>query len=297
MSSVGHLPVHFTSIDECPKPFREPLKGAINSTDTICDIIYSPAFVSGKSSLLGSVFCVTDREWLIVQELKKKNVGLFRAVHADTLLIELTDILLYGQLKIDYAFNEQSNSGICFFNTVSEEMYTKAIYRVLNLMEGVSGPAGIKDRTILTYLESWPLKFRNYGWDFLPPGCCLLEGINWPTIIGRFRHELGPGIALFLTDRHLVVVADEPSRSWFVTDHVNVGVIVTFVPRNRISGFHIQKHNRFHILELQVNTARGGKCFRVRFPPAYQEEVVELASKVAPDDTQCAANENGESPM
>ncbi len=190
----------------------------------------------------------------------------------------------------------ECKSGVCYFNTVSEDMYTNAIYRVLNLIESVSEPAGEKDRTILTYLENWPHKFRNYGWDFLPPGCCLLDGINWPTILGRFRHELGPGIALFLTDRHLVTIADEPSRSWFVNeDHVNVGVIVTYMPRSRISGFQIQKHNRFHILELQVSTAHGGKCFRVRFPPEYQEKVVELASKATPDGTQCVGKTNGES--
>jgi len=281
MSSVGHFPVHFTGIDECPEPFRNALKSAINATDDIYDIIYSPAFVS-SSSIPGSVFCVTDREWLIVRELKKKGVGLTSAVYVDTLLIELTDILLYGQLKIHYAFNDECKSGLCEFNAVSEDMYTNGIYRVLNLIEGIAAP-GEKDRTILTYLENWPHKFRNYGWDFLPPGNCLLDGINWPTILGRLRHELGPAAALFLTDRHIVSLTDQRSRSWFVEKNtINNGLIVTYIPRSRISGFHIQKHNRFHILEIQVRTAHGGKSFRVRFPPEYQEKVVELASKAAP---------------
>jgi hypothetical protein len=58
MSSVGHLPVHFTGIEECPEPFREPLKRAIGARETIYDIIYSPPFISGRSSMPGSVFCV-----------------------------------------------------------------------------------------------------------------------------------------------------------------------------------------------------------------------------------------------
>ena len=65
MSSVGHFPVRFTDIDECPEPFRDPLKSAINATDNIYDIIYSPAFVSGRSSVPGSVFCVTDRDGVL----------------------------------------------------------------------------------------------------------------------------------------------------------------------------------------------------------------------------------------
>src|SRR5260370_16128418 len=109
MSSVGHFPVQFTDIDECPDHFRDPLKRAINATENIYDIIYSPAFLSSRSPLPGSVFCATNREWLIVHEPKRQGegVGLESAVYADTLLVELTVILLYGQLKIDYAFNDQ----------------------------------------------------------------------------------------------------------------------------------------------------------------------------------------------
>jgi hypothetical protein len=280
MSSMAHLPVHLSGIDECPEPFRDPLRSAIGAGTNIYHIIYSPPLVSGRSSMPGSVFCVTDREWLIVREVRKRGIELNRALYGDTLLVELTDILLYGRLKIVYAFSGQCKSGVCFFNTVSEDIYTNAIYRVLTLIEDVTEPPGEKDRTALTYLENWPLKFRNYGWDFLPPDSDLLNGTNWPTILGRFRHELGPAMALILTDRHLITLADEPSRSWFVhDDHVNVGLIVMYVPRSRISDFEIQKHSRFNVLEVQVCTALGADLVRLRFPPEYQDKVVALVSR------------------
>ncbi len=44
MSSVGHLPVHFTSIDECPEPFRDPLKGLL-----IPPIIFTISFTAPPS--------------------------------------------------------------------------------------------------------------------------------------------------------------------------------------------------------------------------------------------------------
>jgi hypothetical protein len=285
MSSVGRFPVQFTDIDECPVYSRDPLKRVINATENIYDIIYSPAFLSGGLLVPGSVFCVTDRGWLIVHEPKTKGdgIGLASAVYADTLLVEMTDILLHGQLKIHYAFNDQSASSACNFNTVFEDMYTKAIQRVLNLIDDVTEPALEKDRKILTYLETWPHKFRNFGWDFLPPGSSLLDALHWPTILGSFRRELGPAAALFLTDRHIVSLADQRSRSWFVKkDSINYGVIVTYFPRSRISGFKIREHNRFHILELQAGCIHGAECFQVRFPPEYQEKVVELVSKAAP---------------
>jgi hypothetical protein len=295
MSSMGHLPVRFTAIDECPERFCDPLRRAIGAVENVYDIIYSPAFVSGRSSMPGSVFCVTEREWLIVRELKKKGLEVTRALYADTLLVELTDILLYGQLKIFYAGQDPCNSSVCFFNTVSEDMYTNAIYRVLNLMEEVAEPPGGKDRAVLTYLENWPLKFRNCGWDFLPPDGCLLDGINWPTILGRLRYELGPAMALILTDRHLVILANEPSRSWFVKDdHVNVGVIVKYIPRSRIAAAATQEHNRFHILEVQVRTARGHECVRLRFPPECHGKVIDLANRAPLNGTLCAGKVNGE---
>jgi hypothetical protein len=279
MSSMAHLPVHLSGIEECLEPFRDPLRRAIGAGANIYDVIYSPALVSGRS-LPGSVFCVTDREWLIVREVRKGGIELTRALYGNTLLVELTDILLYGRLKIVYAFNGQCKSGVCFFNTVSEGIYTNAIYRVLNLIEDLPELPGEKDRTALTYLENWPLKFRNHGWEFLPPDSDLLNGTNWPTILGRFRHELGPAMALILTDRHLITLADEPSRSWFVhDDHVNVGLIVMYIPRSRISDFAIQKHSRFNVLEAQVSTALGADLVRLRFPPKYEEKAVALVSR------------------
>jgi hypothetical protein len=285
MSSVERFPVQFREIDECPRHFRDRLKRSIDATENVHDIIYSPAFSSGRASLPGSVFCVTDRQWLILQDSKKKgdSVSLKSAVYADTLLIELTDILLYGQLKIDHAFTDRTESSACHFNAAFTNMYTNAIQRVLDFIDDIQEPAVERDKRIRTYLEAWPHKFRNLGWDFLPLGSNLLDALHWPTIVGRFRFELGPAAALFLTDRHIICLADERSRSRFVKrDHINHGVIVTYFPRSRFSGFQIRKHNRFHILELQASGVHGAKSLQVRFPPEYEEKVVGLISKAAP---------------
>jgi hypothetical protein len=154
MSSVQQFPVRFSNIDECPRHFRDRLKRSVDLTENIYDIIFSPAFSSGTASLPGSVFCVTDRQWLIAQEPKKRGhrVGLKSAVYADTLLIELTDILLYGQLKIDYAFTDRSESSVCHFNAAFTNIYTNAILRVLNFIDHVREAAIEKDKKIQIYL-------------------------------------------------------------------------------------------------------------------------------------------------
>ena len=55
MSSVDRFPFKVADFDHCPDPFRDSLRRAVTPTDNISAIIYSPAFVSGKVSLPGSV--------------------------------------------------------------------------------------------------------------------------------------------------------------------------------------------------------------------------------------------------
>lgn len=283
MSSVERFPFKVADVDHCPDRFRDSLRQAVTSTDNISEIIYSPAFVSGKASLPGSVLCVTNRQWVIVHEDGGRGVDVEQAVFADTLSVELTVVLLYGKLKIDYVRNDHSGSCACYFNTVMEGLYTDAIERVLNSIDGIWPPSGERDKKILQDLASWPLKFRNYGWQCLPYGSKLLNALHWPTVFGRFGREFAAAGALLLTDRHLVVIAEERSRSWFQKkDRTRYGVIVTYFPRSRISGFRVQKRRRFRVLELEVHTRHGAEKFQVRFPTESQEEVTRLLRQAPP---------------
>jgi hypothetical protein len=161
-----------------------------------------------------------------------------------------------------------------------EGMYTKAIQRILNFIDGIESCSSEKDRSILTDLKNWPLKFRNLGWLFLPPDSKLLGSLHWPTVLGVFRRELAPAAALFLTDRHLMIMAEETSRGWFVKrDRTKYGAITTYCPRSRISGFRVQERRRFHILELEAHGAHGAEEFQVLFPPERNEEVTKLLSQ------------------
>jgi hypothetical protein len=246
-------------------------------------IIYSPAFVSGNFSLPGSVLCVTDRQWVMVYEAGGHDVVVEKAVFAETLLVELTIILLYGQLKIHYAHDDHGGSCACYFNTVMEGFYTNASEHVLNSIDAIWHPSGERDKKILQDLKSWPLKFRNYGWHYLPPGSKLLDALHWPTVFGRFGREFAPAGSIFLTDRHLLVIAEERSRSWFQKkDRTRYGATITYLPRTRISGFQIRERRRFSVLELTAQSARGAEEFQVLFPTEYREEVPKLLGQAFP---------------
>lgn len=277
MSSVGHFPVKLADIDDCPDPFRDSLRSAVDAIDNISQIIYSPAFAAGKSSLPGSVLCVTDRHWVIVHETRRDGIVVEKAEFAATLFVEVTVILLYGKLKIDYVLGDHCRSGNCYFNTVMEGLYSDAAEHLLNSIDGIWHSSGERDKKILQDLKDWPMKFRNFGWGYLPPGSKLLNAVYWPTVFGRFGREFAAAGAIFLTDRHLVVIAEDRSQSWFEKrDRTRYGATITYLPRTRISGFKMQERRRFHVLELEAHAAHGTEKFQVFFATECQEEVRRL---------------------
>jgi hypothetical protein len=71
MSSVGHFSVQFAGLEECPEPFRDRLRHFLSPSEAVFEIIYSPAFVPGRLCLPASVFCVTNRQWIMSHESKK----------------------------------------------------------------------------------------------------------------------------------------------------------------------------------------------------------------------------------
>jgi len=213
-----------------------------------------------------------------VHEAGKRALEVAQAGFTDTLSVELTVVLLYGKLKIGYAGKDRSGSSVCYFNTVMEGLYAKVIEQVLNSIDGVWPPSEERDKRIMQDLKDWPLKFRNYGWFHLPPGSKLFNAVNWPTVFGRFGREFAAAGALFLTDRHLMVITEERSRSWFQKkdDRTRYGAIITYLPLSRISGFRIQERRRFRILELEAQAAHGAEKFQVLFSTDKQEEVTRL---------------------
>jgi hypothetical protein len=71
------------------------------------------------------------------------------------------------------------------------------------------------DPKILKQFRTWSFKFQNYSLDYLPPGSQLSASFYWPTVFGLFRQELAAAGAILLTDRHLVIIAEEKSGFWF----------------------------------------------------------------------------------
>ena len=117
--------------------------------------------------------------------------------------------LLHGGLKIDFAKEGRSRSMVLHFNTVMQALYSAAIRDLLDGIDESHSPQSLLDAKSRLMLQHWPLKFQNYAVIYMPRGSSLLAAAHWDTLRGAFGREIGPSAALLLSDRHLVLIAEE----------------------------------------------------------------------------------------
>ena len=282
MSSADGFPSCIKHLEDVPPPFREALSNCVGESESVIDLMFSPAFRAGRFSTLASVLCVTDSRWLVVLLQGDGSVTVDTASYETTLLLELTLILLYGQLKMDFVCNGQVRSTALHFNTVMKDDYCKVLQNILdkidNNLEGKveSNWRGSK------VLREWPLKFRNVSNIYAPRGSRLLDGVQWGEIYGGFHRQLAPAAALLLTDRHIIIVAEEKPSGWFqFRERSHYGEIITYFPLDRLASFRISEHPRFDILEIVGHEGHGSETLEILLPHERADAVKRLLKEAS----------------
>src|SRR5271167_1390651 len=110
MSSADQFPMSVTRIEDSPTPFREALLQRIHQSESVRHLIFSPEFGAAKFRALASLLCVTDRRWLIVLRESDGSTIVDESSFDSTLLVELTIILLYGQIKVDFVLKGETRT-------------------------------------------------------------------------------------------------------------------------------------------------------------------------------------------
>jgi len=277
------FPSQLKTIEDAPEPFRRALREQLSSSDTVELLIYGPPYQSGVSRRPGALLAITDQRWLAVVADDEGEVAasVFQSEYAETLLLEFTTILLYGCLKIDFAAEGKARSVRVFFNTVMDQLYQHAAQLLLDKMDGVASPSSAKTRKMPALLEPLPMKFQSAILRATPEGERLEEVVHCSVVLARkhfgFQRELAPEAALSLTDRELMLVADEASWSWLRrARQAKYGSIVTHCPLSRFAGFRVEHHDGIATLMLRTHVAQGGETFQVDFPPEKEREIVTL---------------------
>lgn len=262
------------SVDALPEPFRTALKSHLSKKEEARLIIYGPPFESGQHSP-ATVFAAADEHWFVAMEEGEGRASVDECDFRDTLLVELTEILLYGQLKLDFLKHGAPRAITIEFNTVMEKLYREAIGLVLDGMESETSNCGSMKEDVAS-LESLPLKFRNAITHYLPEPQRLRAAVHWPAVRSGFGRELTPAGGLLLTDREVVLISDEKSLSLVRAAEQKLGTIITWFPLIRLARFEVSQHGRVSIVRLEVHAGHGGESLEILFAPECADAVTRL---------------------
>jgi hypothetical protein len=203
------FPTKLDIISDVPEPFRGALAEGYPSGEQVRLLVHAPAFSVADETSSATVLAVTSNGWLVASETEDGGVSLEKSDFSDTLLLELTSILVFGQLKICFAAVGASYSATIKFDTVWEEVFQEAIDLMLMGIDPKLAKAADKDRKEASMFEASPMKFRHEAQRYCPRGQRLLTAMQWPAIVGGFQRELAPAGALVVTQRELVLISEE----------------------------------------------------------------------------------------
>jgi hypothetical protein len=284
MDSAKQFAVAAKSISQLSSPFRETLAERVSKTEEVRYLIFSPVYGTATFQTLASVLCVTNRRWLIVLGEDDGNTTVAESSYDSTLLLEKTLILLYAQIKIDFVEAGEAKSAALHFNSVMEEMYYDAIQYILDAIDGGEETAATSsEQGESAVFSGWPYKFWNFSIIYLPKNSRVSDGVCWEEMRGGFGRELAPAAAVLVTDRHVVVIAEEKTDRWFQFGHrAKYGAIITYFPLKRLSEFRIESHPRLCILELHGYEGYGGERLDIIFPTDQREAVSRVMAKASP---------------
>jgi hypothetical protein len=277
-----NYPHKLKSILEAPEQFSEALRSHLSATDALGLILYAPSASVVDRKVPATVLVVTDDGWLVASENQDGGSGISveQCKFSDTLFLELTSIVLWGRLKIDFASTGTSYSAVIRFSTAEERLYREAIDLVLDGVDRTRASKSETDRGAAEMLKGWPLKLRNEVLDYLPKGQRLLAATQWPAILDGFRRELAPAGALLVTERELVVIADEKTPGWSHGEWAKYGGIITYFPLARLADFHVGQQDRFGVLALHVHARHGGERLEILFPSDHEQTISKAMERV-----------------
>jgi hypothetical protein len=269
-------------LDEVPPLFEAALDCNLPPNEAVHHLIFSPEFTSATTHHPASVLCVTDRRWLIALAEPHGVVTAQTATFDETLFVELTIILLHGKVRIDFTQRGEIRSAALYFNTVMKSLYYAA---VCEMLRGINcEPSKENDKESSLRFPDWPQKFQNLAIIYTPPGCRLIDGVHSDTIYGRFFGEKAPATALLLSEKDIIVIAEEKSRRWFPSrKEAKYGGTMSYIPRRRVVKWKIVENPRVDLHAIELSMGEGVKKLDIPFSSARRNEARRIITQVVPD--------------
>ena len=97
------FPTKLNTVSDAPEPLRSALVESFPSGEPVLLLVHAPAFTTGDEKSPATLLAVTNNGWFVASETEDGGAALEKSDFSDTLFLELTSILLLGQLRISFA--------------------------------------------------------------------------------------------------------------------------------------------------------------------------------------------------
>ena len=279
------LPSHrLRTVGAAPEPLRSALLEVLPDEGSAHLLLYTPPSENSRLQHGAAVLAVTNTGWICVE---RSEVGGCRTVCSDfahVALVELTEILLYGSLKIHFADGGVTRTLGLKFGTSTGILYRDALARILAGINGLEPGPPVDRGADLPLLDKVPRKFRNAAWEHAPSDEHVLAVTRWPAVVSDgsrwWQRELAPEGMFALYERELLLIAEERAWSWIRIGRVNkYGDVSTYCPRTRLTEVQLRKSEGNPLATLDVAVRAGGvsRTIEIPMPAAYGDAAYALA--------------------
>jgi hypothetical protein len=273
------FPIKLDSVSDAPEPLRSALTESLPSGESVRFLVHAPTFTAEEEKSPATVLAITNNGWFVASETGSGNATVAKSSFSDTLFLELKSVLLSGRLRIFFASQGNSSPVTIKFETVEDELYRDAIDLILASIDPALTGLTDTDRNKASIFEGWPMKVRNEAQRYSPRGQRFLAAIHWPAILGGGREQFAPAGALLISERELVIIAEEkafssesaPEDASAEAPKEIFGGIITFVPRVRLKDFQISHKESVGVLTLDIRAEHGGQKVEVNFPSEHEK--------------------------
>jgi hypothetical protein len=288
MDIDSNFPTRVQTIGSVPEPLRRALEDNIPPNEQVRLVIYSPAFstleeltktVLPLAALApATVLAVLNGGWMVAIE-EEDGLTIEKSTFDETLCLEVTSILLSGELKIIFASGGRHHAATIPFNTVREELYREAINLILDGIDHSPSFNTLVDDRPQPLLETWPIKTRADAKRYQPTSQRLMAATRWNAVTGGFGRNLSPAGALLLTNRTLISILDQqPAVRQRPGAIHRFGGTIAYFPIARLSDFHTGHHGRFGMLDLRLQAPHGHEKLELLFPSDGEKSVTKTVA-------------------
>jgi hypothetical protein len=258
------------SVAEAPEPLRGAVTRALTPSDNIRCLLFGPTQRVIGRVFPASLMAILDDEWIVAIGDKGVRAEVHRCRFVATLQAELTEILLYGRLRLDFVEQDRALAVEVYFNTVTGWLYQDALALVLRGIGGgqsVGNDGGDSEPA----LEGLPIKFRNGLRRYLLAGDNVRKFVHWPAAIEGwwllFWRERVPQGVLVLTDTQLLLISDE--KAWWRSrrsENAKYGYVVTYCPLSRVASIQLTGDKTYSVLDVKLCVGQFCREFKIDFP-------------------------------